>query len=188
MTTGSVDAEKRHAPQPSARTIWTAALIVGLTMATGGLALYMGVRMILRELPAGRVVEPAEAVTKSPAGDIRDQQRTHVDEANLGLPVYPRAEKVRSDNSVQVRVDLGNHEVTGTVEAAYQTPDAFSKVRTFYQTSLRSEAKPVETDTSGSVTFEFRRSGQQKLVALKAVNRATRIELIRILQRATQAN
>lgn len=179
-------------PQPprSGSTLIAIALVaLALVVLLCVLALQLGMRFITRAVRV-RVTEGGsgkKAVSiRTPVGSL-DVAR-EINEARLGLPIYPGAKRV-VDDSATVNIQLPEEEGVRVVAAKFETSDSIEKVRAFYQARIGSEVtKRTEKDLDGKTVFEIKRAGQEKVVALKGTWPGTRIELVRIEEGPSETN
>jgi hypothetical protein len=123
---------------------------------------------------------------KTPVGSLDVQGE--VNEARLGLPLYPGATRVNNKGAT-VNIDLPGDESVRVVAAAFETPDQLEKVKAFYQERLGSEVtKFTGRSQEGKTVFEIKRRSEEKVVGLREVGGGTRIELVRVTHGLAEAN
>lgn len=154
-----------------------------LTVVIGMRFLARGVRINVAEAGAGK----KEVSIKTPVGSLEVTQ--NVNEARLGLPIYPGAQRSPDQGSANVDISFGNEEGVRVVAAKFQTADALEKVRDFYQQRLGSEVtKFTPRNHEGHSVFEIKRSGQEKIVSIHAAGPMTQIELVRVIHGPAETN
>jgi hypothetical protein len=162
------------------------ALIIVVSVATvwvGLRFLARGVSVNVQERDAGR----KEVSIKTPVGSMEVSQ--DVNEARLGLPIYPGAERLRDQDSANLNFSFGSEAGLRLVVAKFETPDPPEKVRDFYKQRLGGEVtRFVEKDSEGKTVFEIKRRGQEKIVALESRGGGTRIALVRVNHGPSEVN
>lgn len=113
----------------------------------------------------------------TPVGSL--EVNKNVDEASLGLPIYPGAKRLRDEDGATVNMNFGGKDAVRVAAAKFQTPDSLEKVRDFYKQQLGSEVTKF-TEKDGKTVFEIKRHGLEKVVALKSEWAGTRIEIVRV--------
>ncbi len=172
-------------PQPPRKASHLAAialLILALVVLVAGLTLWIGVRVLSRvvrvhvqEGGAGK----KEISIKTPVGSL--EVAKDVNEAGLGLPLYPGARRLNDHESATVNMNLPDEQKLRVLAAKFETSDPVEKVRSFYQQRIGNEVtKFTERDSDGKTVFEIKRKDQEKVVALKTTSGGTRIELVRV--------
>ena len=176
-------------PRPGSHVVAIALLTLALIVVVAGLAVLMGLRFLSRSVQVQ--VEEAtggkkEIAIKTPVGSLNVQRE--VNEARLGLPLYPGATRVKK-NGATVNIDLPGDESVRVAAAAFETPDRLEKVKAFYQERLGSDVtKFTERGSEGKTVFEIKRGGEEKVVALREGSGGTRIELVRVTHGPAEAN
>jgi hypothetical protein len=162
------------------------ALIIVVSVATvwvGLRFLARGVSVDVQEHEAGR----KEVSIKTPVGSMEVSQ--DVNEARLGLPIYPGAERLRDQDSANLNFSFGGEAGLRLVVAKFETPDPPEKVREFYKQRLGGDVtRFVEKDSEGKTVFEIKRRGQEKIVALESRGGGTRIALVRVNHGPSEVN
>jgi len=150
-------------------------LVSGIAVWTGLRFLSRSVRVQVEEGTRGR----KEVSIKTPIGSLEVQK--DVDEARLGLPIYPGATRVRGEDSATVNINIAGEANVRVVAAKFETPDSIEHVRDFYHAQLGSQVtKFIEKSAEGKTVFEIKHDRQEKVVALKEVDGRTRIELVHV--------
>jgi hypothetical protein len=162
------------------------ALIIVVSVATvwvGLRFLARGVSVNVQERDAGR----KEVSIKTPVGSMEVSQ--DVNEARLGLPIYPGAERMKDQDSANLNFSFGREAGLRLVIAKFETPDPPEKVREFYKQRLGGDVtRFVEKDSQGKTVFEIKRRGQEKIVALESHDGGTRIALVRVNHGPSEVN
>ncbi len=154
-----------------------------MTVVIGLRFLARGVKVNVAEAGAGK----KEVSIKTPVGSLEVTQ--DVNEARLGLPIYPGAQRSQDHGSANVNISIGDQEGVRVVAAKFLTADSLEKVRDFYQQRLGSEVtKFTHRDREGRSVFEIKRSGQEKIVAIHEAGPMTQIELVRVIHGPAETN
>jgi len=104
-----------------------------------------------------------------------------VDEARLGLPIYPGATRVKGEDAATVNIDIAGEENVRVAAAKFETSDPIDQVKDFYRARLGNQVtRIIEKSSEGNFVFEIKRDHQKKLVALKEVGARTRIALVHV--------
>jgi hypothetical protein len=167
-----------------------ALLILALIILVSGMAVWIGLRYLSRHVQV-QVEEGErgrkEVSIKTPLGSLEVQK--DVNEARLGLPIYPGAKRVKDKDSATVSLDFPGQQNVRILVAKFETPDAREKVRDFYRDRLGSEVtKFTEKSQEGKTVFEIKRHDQEKVVALEDSGVGTRIVLVRVSHSADEGN
>ncbi|MFB3922591.1 MAG: hypothetical protein ACE145_12775 [Terriglobia bacterium] len=181
------------APQPprtGSHLLTISLLVLALIIVVSVLTVVVGIRFLARgvkinvaEAGAGK----KEVSIKTPVGSL--EVRPEVNEARLGLPIYPGAERRPGEGSASVNIAFPNEEGVRVVAAKYQTADSLEKVRDFYKQRLGDEVtKFTPRSREGHAIFEIKRSGQEKIVSIHAAGPVTQIELVRVIHGAGETN
>lgn len=171
-------------PRTGSHVVTIALLVLALIVVVSVIAVWTGLRFLSQTVQV-RVDEGGggkkEVSIKTPVGSL--EVGKEVSEASLALPIYPGAKRVKGEGSATVSIGLPEDENLRVVAAKFETPDPLEKVRDFYKDRLGSEVtKFTERTQEGKTVFEIKRSGQEKIVALKSLFTGTHIELVRIVQ------
>jgi hypothetical protein len=151
-------------------------------MWTGLRFLSHAVRVHVEEGGAGK----KEVTIKTPVGSFGVTK--DASEADLGLPIYPRAKRIR-DDSASLRFDLPDDQNLRVIVGKFESSDSIDTVKDFYRQSLAKETtRFVDKDSQGKTVFEIKRDHQEKIVALTNLGPGTRIELVRIVHGRAEAN
>lgn len=172
-------------PQPlrtSSHIVAIVLCILALIVLASVAAVWTGLRILSRTVQV-HVKEGGEqkkeVSIKVPFASI--EARQDVNEAALGLPIYPGATRVRDKDSATVNLEFGGEEGVRVAVAKFETPDPIEKVHAFYEQRLgREVTKFMEKDAEGKTVFEIKKGGSEKIVALKSTLNGTRIELVHV--------
>jgi hypothetical protein len=158
-------------------------VIAGLGIIVGLHAISNAVHLNVQQGGGGR-----KAVSiKTPLGSLEVNQ--DVNEASLGLPIYPGARAIKEDDTATVNLDFANQANLRVLAGKFETLDSIEKVTAFYHDRLGDEVtKFKEKDNEGKTVFEIKHDQQQKVVALKNDGSKTVIELVRISAGKPEAN
>jgi len=142
-----------------------------------------------------------EVSIKTPFGGI--EVNKDINEASLGLPIYPGAKPVSEHNDATVNMQFGDN-MARIVVGKFEAPDTFDKVKEFYQDRLTSkdgqftvksgdfdsdhwdkdwnknEGNFIRKDRQGRTVYEIRRHNNEKIVVLKDQGGSTRVDLVHI--------
>ncbi len=158
-------------------------LISALSLWTGLHFLSHAVRVRVAESGSGR----KEVSIRTPVGSL--EVTKEVNEARLGLPIYPGAKRLQDSEGATLNMEFGREEGVRLVVGKFETPDSINKVRAFYEERVASQVtKFTEKDSEGKTVFEIKRGGSEKIVALKNTGEGTRIELVRVDNRHGETN
>ena len=128
-----------------------------------------------------------EVSIKTPLGSLAVHH--DVNEASLGLPIYPGATRLKDHDSARVSIDIADEARVRVLAAKFETPDSCDKVRAFYHDQLGDQVtKYREKDAEGKTVFEIKHDKQQKVVAIKSKGDMTEIELVRVSEGGGEGN
>jgi hypothetical protein len=165
-------------------------LLVALIIVVGGVGVWVGMRVLSNAVSV--YVDKGgggkkEVSIKTPLGSLEVNQG--VNEASLGLPIYPGATPLKEGDSATVNIDIANEAKVRVLAGKFETRDSLEKVVAFYHDRLGSQVTSFkEKDEEGKTVFEIKDDNQQKVVALKSDGNKTVIELVRIAAGKPEAN
>lgn len=165
-----------------------ALLILALIVVMGGMAVWLGLRVLSSAVHVN-VADGAnkEVSIKTPLGSL--EVNHELNEASLGLPIYPGATRLTEHDSVNLNFDIGDQANFRVLAGKFETPDSLEKVRAFYHDHLGDQiTKFRDKDEEGDTVFEIKEGKLEKAVKLKANGDKTVIELVRISQAGAEAN
>lgn len=165
-----------------------ALLILALIVVMGGVAVWLGLRVLSSAVHVN-VADGAkkEVSIKTPLGSL--EVNHELNEASLGLPIYPGATRLTEHDSVNLNFDIGDQTNFRVLAGKFETPDSLEKVRAFYHDHLGDQVtKFRDKDEEGDTVFEIKEGKLEKAVKLKANGDKTVIELVRISQAGAEAN
>ena len=187
-----------HPPQPpappvpvraSSNVVAIVLLVLALIVVVSTIVVWGGLRYLAR----GVQVHVNEAKTgkqvsiQTPIGSL-DVKRD-VNEAQLGLPIYPGATRAKDEDSATINMDFGGEHGVHLVVAKFETTADLDKVRRFYQDRVGGEVTKVTAkDNEGKTVFEIKHGDQERIIALKSTGGGTSIELVRVEHGAEQGN
>ena len=181
-------------PQTGSKVVPIVLLGLAVIVVVSALVLWTGLRFLShsvqinqRESGAGK----KEVSIKTPFGGIEVNKNNNVSESALGLPIYPGAKLIKDGdaNSASVNIGLPGEESVRVVAGKFETPDPIDKVEAFYHGRLGSEVtKFTAKDSDGKTVFEIKHKDNERVVALKSVLGATRIELVRVSHGGEESN
>ena len=193
MATSPQPARPPAPPQPPgshSHFIAIALLLLALIVVAGGIAVWAGLRILSNAVHVQ--VEQGgggkkDVSIKTPLGSLEVKQE--VNEASLGLPIYPGATHVKEHDSGTVNIDIADEAKVRILAAKFETSDPVEKVRAFYHDRLGDQVtKFTEKDGEGKTVFEIKHDKQDKVVALKSSGDKTVIELVRVSEGRPEAN
>ncbi len=193
MATGPVPPrppQPPQAPQSSSHIVAIALLVLALIVVIAGMAVWGGLRFLssavhvqVQQADSGK----KEVSIKTPLGSL--EVHPDVNEASLGLPIYPGATRVPDQESATVNIDIADEAKVRVRAGKFETPDSVDKVRAFYHDRLGDQVtKYKEKDEEGKTVFEIKHDKQEKVVALKSQGDKTLIELVRVSQGHEEGN
>ena len=177
-------------PRTGSQLLAIALLALGLIVFVSVVTIWVGVRFLARGVSVNvdeRGPGAKQVSIKTPVGSLAVAQ--DVDEARLGLPIYPGAKQVKGHGSAQFDLDFASEANVRVTAAKFETPDDLDAVLTFYKERLGKDVtKLIEKDPEGKTVFEIKRSGQEKIVVLQAGGAGTEIQLVRVVHGASETN
>ena len=186
----SVSPQPPPPPKTGSNLLAISLLALALIVFVSVVTIWVGVRFLARGVsvnvdehgPGAKQVS-----IKTPVGSLEVAQ--DVDEARLGLPLYPGATRLKEGDSATVNMTFGEKANLRVVAAKFETADDFEKVRDFYMRRLGdSVTKFTDKDQEGKTVFEIKKSGQEKIVALHRKGPGTQIELVRVVHGPGESN
>jgi hypothetical protein len=165
-------------------------LFLALIVVVAGVAVWTALRVISRNVHVQ--VDQAgggrkEVSIKTPIGSLAVQH--DVNEASLGLPIYPGATRVKDSDSATVSIDIADEAKLRVLAGKFETSDSYEKVRAFYHERLGDQVtKYREKDEEGKPVFEIKHDKQVKVVALKSRGDRILIELVRVSEGRGEGN
>jgi hypothetical protein len=180
-------------PQPPgsrSHVVTIALLLFALIVSVGGIAVWGGLRFLAHAVHVQVEQEGGgkkEVSIKTPLGSLEVNQG--VNEASLGLPIYPGATPIKEHDSGTVNLDVADEAKIRLLAAKFETPDSVDKVTAFYHDRLGDQVtKFKEKDEEGKTVFELKHDKQDKVVALKRSGDKTIIELVRVSEGQAEGN
>jgi len=167
-----------------------ALLLLALLVLVGGIAVWAGLHFLSSAVHVH--VEQAgggkeDVSIKTPLGSLEVKQE--VNEASLGLPIYPGATRIKEHDSATVNIDIADQAKVRILAGKFETPDSVDKVIAFYHDRLGDQVtRYKEKDEEGKTVFEIKHDKQDKVVALKSDGGKTVIELVRVSEGKPEAN
>jgi hypothetical protein len=167
-----------------------ALLIVALIVLVGGIAIWGGLRFLSNAVHVQ--VEQGgggkkEVSVKTPFASVNVNK--DINEASLGLPIYPGATRIKEHGSATVNLDIADEAKLRVLAGKFETPDSVDKVQAFYHDRLGDQVtKFKQRDEEGKTVFEIKQDKQDKVVALKSSGDKTIIELVRVSEGQSEAN
>lgn len=167
--------------RPSSNIVAIVLLLLALIVVVSGLVVWGGLRYLARgvQVHVSEAKNGKQVSIQTPVGSL--EVKKEVNEAQLGLPVYPGATRVKDEDSAAISMDFGGEQGVHLVVAKFESTDDLDKVRSFYQDQVGGEVtKITEKDREGKTVFEIKHKGQERIIALKSIGAGTRIELVRV--------
>ena len=128
-----------------------------------------------------------EVSIKTPLGSL--EVNHDLNEASLGLPIYPGATRLSDHDSATVNIDIADETKVRVLAGKFETRDSVEKVTAFYHDRLGDQVtKFRERNEEGKTVFEIKHDKQDKVVALKSNGDMTVIELVRVSEGSDQGN
>ena len=120
-------------PQPPgsrSHFVTIALLLLALIVLVGGIAVWVGLHFL--RMPSMSKWSDGgggkkEVSIKTPLGSL--EVNNDVNEASLGLPIYPGATRIKEDDSATVNIDIADEAKVRVLAGKFETPDSFDKVR-----------------------------------------------------------
>jgi hypothetical protein len=167
-----------------------ALLVLALIVVMGGLAVWGGLRFLSSAVHVqveNQGGGKKEVSVKTPFGSV--EVHKDINEANLGLPIYPGATRIKEQGTATVDLNFADEAKLHVLAGKFETPDSVEKVRDFYHDRLGDQVtKYRERNEEGKTVFEIKRDKQDKVVSLKSTGDKTVIELVRVSEGQSEAN
>jgi hypothetical protein len=179
-----------HPPRSGSMIVLIVVLFLALIVVVAGLGIWTAAHIVSRNLHVQ--VEHGENGKKevsiqTPIGSLAVHHE--VNEASLGLPIYPGATRVKDKDSATISIDIADEAKVRVLAAKFETPDSYEKVRAFYRDQLGDQVTRYrEKDAEGKTVFEIKHDKQQKVVALKSKGDQIEIELVRVAEGHGEGN
>ena len=176
-------------PQSRSNFVVIALLLLLLIVLIGGIGVVAGLRFLSHAVNINVQGEGAkkEVSIQTPLGSL--EVNKDINEASLGLPIYPGATRLKDDDSATVNIDIADQTKVRVLAGKFETPDSLDKVETFYHNRLDAQVtKFTERDPQGKTVFEIKHDKQTKVVTLHKDGDNTRIELVRVSEGQSEAN
>lgn len=175
--------------KPSSNIVAIVLLLLALVVVVSGIVVWGGLRYLARgvQVHVNEAKNGKQVSVQTPIGSF--EVKKDVNEAQLGLPIYPGATRLKDEDSATINMDFGGEHGVHVVVAKFETTDDLDKVRSFYQDRVGGEVtKFTEKDSEGKTVFEIKRKDQERIIALKRTGSGTRIEIVRVEHGAEQGN
>jgi len=180
-------------PQPPgsrSHIVAIALLLLALIVLVGGIAVWAGLRFLASAVHVqveNRGGGKKEVSVKTPFGSV--EVNKNVNEASLGLPIYPGAIHITEQGSATLNLDIADEAKLHVLAGRFETPDSLDKVVAFYHDRLGDQVTNFkEKNEEGKTVFEIKHDKQDKVVALKSSGDKTVIELVRVSEGPWDAN
>lgn len=177
-------------PRSSSNYVAIAFLLLTLIVVIAGVAIWGGLSLLSRDVHINVNEQGAgkkEVSISTPMGSL--EVNKGVNEASLGLPIYPGSARIPDKDSATVNIDIADETKVQVLAGKFETPDPLDKVREFYRARLGDQVtKYRDHDENGKTVFEMKHDKQDKVVSLKNDGEKTIIELVRVSEGNSEAN
>ena len=175
-------------PRSHGNYVVIALLLLALIVVVGATGIWVGLHILSRAVHVDVEDNIKKQVSiKTPVGSL--EVNHDLNEAGLGLPIYPGATRLTDHGSATVNIDIADQANVRVLAGKFETPDSLDKVRDFYHGRLGEQVtKFTERNEDGKTVFEIKHDKQEKVVALKSNGDKTLIELVRVSQGSAEAN
>ena len=167
--------------RPSSNIVAIVLLLLALIVVISGIVVWGGLRYLSRgvQVHVNEAKDGKQVSVQTPIGSF--EVKKDVNEAQLGLPIYPGATRLKDEDSATINMSFGGEQGVHVVVAKFETTDDLDKVRSFYQDRVGGDVtKFTEKDGEGKTVFEIKRKNQERIITLKSTGGETRIELVRV--------
>jgi len=167
--------------RPASNIVAIVLLLLALIVVVSGLVVWGGLRYLARgvQVHVNDAKGGKQVSVQTPIGSF--EVKKDVNEAQLGLPVYPGATRLKDEDSATINMNFGGEQGVHVVVAKFETTDDLEKVRSFYQDRVGGDVtKFIEKNNEGKTVFEIKRKNQERIISLKSTGGGTRIELVRV--------
>jgi hypothetical protein len=177
-------------PRTGSHLLAIALLVLGLIVVVSAMTVVVGLRFLARGVKVNVAEAGAgkkEVSIQTPVGSL--EVTPHVTESQLGLPIYPGAERASDTGSANLNLSVGDEQGLRVLAAKFQTADSLEKVTEFYKQRLGNDvSKFTPRNQEGHTVFEIKRRDQEKIVAIHAAGPVTQIELVRVIHGGGETN
>src|SRR5215831_3414624 len=166
--------------RPSSNIVAIVLLLLALIVVVSGIVVWGGLRYLSRGVQVHvNEANGKQVSVQTPIGSF--EVKKDVNEAQLGLPIYPGATRLKDEDSATINMNFGGEQGVHLVVAKFEAADDLGKVRSFYQDRVGGDVtKFTEKDNEGKTVFEIKRKNQERIITLKGTGGGTRIELVRV--------
>ena len=177
-------------PQRSSHILAIALLFLALIVVLGALGIFIGVRVLTNAVHVN--VDQADSgkknvSIKTPLGSLEVNQG--VNEASLGLPIYPGSTAIKENDSATVNLDIADEEKLRVLTGKFETPDSLDKVAAFYHIRLGDQVTSFKKkNEEGKTVFEIKHDKEDRVVAPKSNGDKTLIEMVHVSAGRQEAN
>ncbi|HLW79898.1 MAG TPA: hypothetical protein VKU44_09910 [Terriglobia bacterium] len=179
-------------PRSGSNVLAIVLMALALIVVVCGLAVWVGFHYLVRSF---RVHERDAAgggkqvSISTPFGGINVDQGKGVNEAALGLPLYPGAKQVTDQGSASISLGLPDSNSVHIVVGKFESADPPDKVLAFYHNRLGSEVtKFTERNAEGKTVFEIKHNDDERVVTVKGIDDGTSIELVHVGHASGESN
>jgi hypothetical protein len=167
--------------RPSSNIVAIVLLLLALIVVVSGIVVWGGLHYLSRGVRVHLNEANGKQISvQTPIGSF--EVKKDVNEAQLGLPIYPGATRLKDDkDSAAINMNFGGEQGVHVVVAKFETTENLDKVRSFYQDRVGGDVtKFTEKDNEGKTVFEIKNKNQERIITLKSTAGGTRIELVRL--------
>ena len=167
--------------RPASNSVAIVLLLLALIVVVSGIVVWGGLRYLARgvQVHVNEARGGKQVSVQTPLGSF--EVKKDVNEAQLGLPIYPGATRLKDEDSATINMNFGGEQGVHVVVAKFETTDDLDKVRRFYQDRVGGDVtKFTEKNNEGKTVFEIKSKNQERIVTLKSTGGETRIELVRV--------
>jgi len=166
--------------RPSSNIVAIVLLLLALIVVVSGIVIWGGLRYLSRGVRVHLNEANGKQVSvQTPIGSF--EVKKDVNEAQLGLPIYPCATRLKGKDSATINMTFGGEQGVHVVVTKFETSDELNKVRSFYQDRVGGDVtKFTEKDNEGKTVFEIKGKSLERIITLKNTGGGTRIELLRV--------
>jgi hypothetical protein len=179
-------------PQPPSNRrnyVVIALLVLALIVVAGGIGVWVGLHVLSNAVRVNVEQDAGKkgVSIKTPLGSL--EVNHELDEADLGLPIYPGATRLTDHGSANVNINIGDEAKVRVVAGKFETPDSLEKVQAFYHDRLGNQVTNFKAkDEEGKTVFEIKHGKLNRVVALKSSGDRTVIDLVRVSEGDAEAN
>jgi len=167
--------------RPASNIVAIVLLLLALIVVVSGLVVWGGLRYLARgvQVHVNDAKGGKQVSVQTPIGSF--EVKKDVNEAQLGLPLYPGATRLKDEDSATINMNFGGEQGVHVLVAKFKTTDDLDRVRSYYQDRVGGDVtKFTEKDNEGKMVFEIKSKNQERIITLKSTGGETRIDLVRV--------